>query len=143
MISYEIIPDKSTVRLNVSTQPLKSVFIRGPPASRVKIPILMYFFGFSVNLIRRLRMFGYRHAYSYYHWNKYDTVMMLLFAASFASWGWAWQEAMAHDDAWRHQARACWSSFEPTLWGEALFAAAACMAYIRVIYWYQVRRSEA
>ena len=65
--------------------------------------------------------------------------MLLLFAATFACWAWAWREAATRDEAWRRQPRACWSPFEPTLWGEALFSAAACMAYVRVIYWYQVR----
>ena len=114
----------------------KSVFVRGPPASRVRLPLIIYFAGFVVNLGRRLKMFGCRHAFSYYHWNKYDVVMTSFFGASFLCWLLSWRETLFHDAAWRRMPRACWSPFETTLWGEALFAVAACMSYVRVIYWY-------
>lgn len=110
-------------------------YVRGPPDTGFEWLVIVYVLGFVWSSIRRCWKQGTK-AYFKQKWHVYDVIMLFLFCATFAIWGWAWQDVRVYGH--RFIPRRFWYQYDPTLLAEALYAVATIVAFGKLLYFFQL-----
>ncbi|KAF0299960.1 Transient receptor potential-gamma protein [Amphibalanus amphitrite] len=109
--------------------------VRGPPDSPLKYVLILWVVSITYSHARQCWRKGFQRFFaSSWHW--YDTITLCFFYLAFVCWAVSAYDVRHYDNV--HLERKFWHQYDPTLVGESFSAVANILAFIKLLYVFQL-----
>ncbi|XP_037079458.1 short transient receptor potential channel 3-like [Pollicipes pollicipes] len=109
--------------------------VRGPPDSGLEFPLMLWVISITYSHARQCWRKGFKRFFgSAWHW--YDTIMLCFFYLAFVCWAVSGYDVRHYNNVHLH--RKFWHQYDPTLVGESFTAVANILAFIKLLYVFQL-----